>query len=104
MKYTLTLLMLFAGMNAFSQEWYSANRKLKPPKETDDYYATIGYFDRYDTVPCIYIRRGSTELHKGFKLIHVHNGDYTDNRHTFRVFFDNQMHRIYNVDRFCFNQ
>jgi hypothetical protein len=103
MKYILSLLVLFVCTSAFSQQWHPANKKLKSPKRTGGYYVTVGYSSWYDTIPCTYIIKRSAVTQKGFKVVYVHNGHYTDNARTFRVFYDERRNRIRNVERFYFN-
>jgi len=83
-----------------AQQWHPANKKLKQPPNTSGYYTTIGYFNRYDTIKCVYAKGGLEKL--GYKAVVVHNGHYADDRRTFRVFFDQHKVRVNKVDSFYF--
>jgi len=99
MKFAIVFIALLAYKSVFSQEWHSANKKLKPPKNSSGYNITVIFFDKYDTVPCIYVTADGREQ-KGYKSIFLRNGYYTDDANTFRVFFDDRMIRVYNVERY----
>ena len=100
MKHTILLLLTFFLFKvSMCQEWHSASKKLKIT-DTDDWSNTMGYFDHYDTARCVYVLKGDSVEHRGFKLILDHNDDYKDNARTFRVFYDDKMNRVYNVDKY----
>lgn len=101
MKFAIALLLVVTCKTAFSQEWHSANKKLKPPKNSSGYSITVIFFDKYDTVPCTYVTTDGRQQ-KGYKYIFLCNGYYTDNANTYRVFFDDRMNKVYNVERYYF--
>ena len=102
MKYSIVILCLLAGQTAFTQQWHSAGKKLRQPQKTSDYYKTVGYFNRYDSIPCTYLTNGSIQPQKGFKFVYVRHGHYIDDIHTFRVFYDQHFNKVDNVERFYF--
>jgi|GEM_PF-2401427 len=106
MRYAIVIFLLlvcslFACSTAFSQNWHSASDTLKGPQNNTGYYVTVAYFNRYDTVPCTYTIAGSKQHRKGFKVVYVLDGYYTDKPETMRVFYDRRMNRIDNVDSYC---
>jgi len=103
MKYfILPFFLLCIGKNALSQTWHAAGDTLKEPRNPSGYYVTIAYHNGYDTVPCTYVAAGSNEQHKGYRFVYLHNGYFTDAGETWQVFYDDKMHRIYNVERYYF--
>lgn len=102
MRYILTILLFFVCIGAFSQKWHEASKKLKPSKSPSAYYITVGYFNRYDTIPCTYITSDNPQAQNGFKFVYVRNGQYIDDSRTFHVFYDKQFHQVYNVQKFYF--
>ena len=102
MRYFIAVFLLLVCKTAFTQQWHPANKKLKQPKNTSGYYITVGYFNRYDSIPCTYVTHSSAQLQKGFKFVYVRHGHYIDDTHTFRIFYDENFKRINDVDRFYF--
>src|SRR5690242_17943679 len=102
MKYVAIALLLIVCQSTFAQKkWHVASYKLKLPKNNTGYYVTVAYFNRYDTVPCIYITKNSEQQLNGYKLVYFRDGYYTDDHRTWKVFFNDHLQRIYNVERYC---
>ena len=101
--WTVVILLLAAGSPAFSQNWHAAGDTLKLPESPGHIYSSIGTLKNYDTVPCTYTVSGNNALQKGFKMVHIRHGFYTDNASTLYVFFDEGLRRVYHVDRFYFH-
>jgi len=101
MKYFIALLALSICLSAYSQEWHSAKKKLKQPRKSG-YNITVIFYDKYDTVPCVYVTNDGKQEQKGYKYIYLRGGFYTDNASTVQVFFDERMKRVYNVKRYYF--
>lgn len=101
MKYILSFLVLLCfSMHSFSQNWHAAGDTLKLPESPGHIYSSIGSLKNYDTVPCTYTVSGSMALRKGFKMVHIRHGFYTDNANTLYAFFDEDRQRIYNVSKY----
>jgi len=98
-----TIILLAGGSPAFSQSWHAASDTLKLPPSPGHIYSSIGSLKNYDTVPCTYTVSGSAALRKGFKMVRIRHGFYTDNASTLNVFFDDALRRVYHVDRFYFH-
>ncbi|HEY4208930.1 MAG TPA: hypothetical protein VGM31_19030 [Puia sp.] len=103
MKFAIFLLILFTGKNALSQDWHGAKERLVPPLEKHGYHMCVTYIDRHDTIPCIYIVKGSSRRLKGYKFVYVQNGYYIDDNLTYQALYDEQLHRIKNVRKYYFN-
>jgi hypothetical protein len=95
--------MLVAGSPAFSQNWHAAGDALRLPPSPAHIYSSIGSLNNYDTVPCTFTVAGDTALQKGFKMVCVRHGFYTDNATTLHMFFDEGRRRVYHVERFYFH-
>jgi hypothetical protein len=104
MKFWTIIILLFAAApSVFSQNWHAAGDTLKLPESPGHIYSSIGSLKNYDTVPCTYTVSGSMALRKGFKMVHIRHGFYTDNSSTLNVFFDEGLRRVNHVDRFYFH-
>jgi len=104
MRLVATLLLLFfLHLAAAAQTWHSASKWLNEPKSPSGIYATVSLFSRYDSVPCTYVSASSKLLQKGYKVVYVKNGYYTDDPATFGVFLDENWRRIRHVSRYYFN-
>jgi len=102
MRYFIAVFFLLVCKTALSQQWHPANKKLVPLPKTNGYYTTIGHFSKYDSVSCTYVTSRSSQLHRGFKFVVVNNGRYSDDAHTFRVFYDEHFKKVHHVERFYF--
>lgn len=100
-QYVLLLLIVFLFKVSMGQVWHSADEKLKY-RRVNPYYATIRCFDACDTLKCIYTINGSPVEYNGFKPVLFHNCHYIDTRKTFKVFYDDKMRRINNVEKYYF--
>jgi hypothetical protein len=93
------LLIAFIGIATTTQaQWHSTKERLTEPSSL--YQASIRYFDRYDTVPCLYTLSDTTHPKKGYKKVFVKNGYYTDNGLTEGILFNSRMKRIYNATKY----
>lgn len=102
MKELLVGLLVFTFQRAVAQEWHSAGERLSEPKSPSHFYVSASYLAQYDSVPCMYMNFSSGRLRKGFKVVYVHNGYFTDDSRTYRVFLDERFRRIYDVRRYYF--
>jgi hypothetical protein len=105
MKKVLPILVFFLLLYSisFSQEWHSVTDTLKLPVSINNGMVSDGFFNRFDTVECNYVLKGSHTIYKGYKFVFVMQGFYTDTSITLYVFFDEKKHRIVDVQRFYFN-
>lgn len=101
--WTVIIIILVASKPAFSQNWHAAGDTLKLPESRGHIYSSIGSLKNYDTVPCTYTVTGNTALQKGYKMVHIRHGFYTDNATTLHIFFDEDRRRVYHVERFYFH-
>jgi len=101
--WTVIILILAAGRPAFSQNWHAAGDTLRLPESPGHIYSSIGSLKNYDTVACTYMVSGSMALRKGFKMVYIRHGFYTDNASTVQIFFDEALRRVYHVERFYFH-
>jgi len=103
MKYPIAIILLLTCKNSFSQNWHKAGDTLRLPESQSHFYTASGYLNRYDTVPCVYTAQGNETLKKGYKMVYVQSGFYTDKPNTLHVFFDDHLRRVTDVERFSFD-
>jgi hypothetical protein len=94
--------MLAFNEHSVAQTWYKTKDSLRLPASLGNIYTASGDLIKYDTVPVTYALTGSKELRKGFKMVHISKGYYVDDSSTVRVFFDDRLHKINDVERFYF--
>ena len=82
--------------------WHSADKWLAEPTNRGQYHASVNYLICYDTVPCMYVSSSGRRRHKGFKVVYIKDGYYTDDVSTFGVFLDKRSQRIEDVRRYYF--
>lgn len=103
----VALLLLFFFLHSAAivtaQSWHSARERLSQPKSPSGFYATVSFLSRYDSVPCTYVSVSSKQPQKGYKVVYVQNGYYTDNSQTFGVFLDEQFRKVQGVRRYYFH-
>ncbi|HLX67090.1 MAG TPA: hypothetical protein VKR41_08845 [Puia sp.] len=104
MRLLLYALPAIAAERTAAQEWHPANKWLKEPESPSGFYTSASYFTRYDTVPCVYESLASDQVQKGYKVVFVKDGYYTDNSRTFGLFLNDRFQRIYHIRRYSFSK
>jgi len=103
MRYPIAIFLILAGNFAYTQDWHKAGDTLKPPETIGNMLPSTRFTTRYDTIACIYTVRGSNQQRKGYKLVHIQRGFFSDDASTVHVFYDDRLRRIKDVERFHFN-
>jgi hypothetical protein len=103
MKVWLAILLLLSGKRMLGQDWHTAGDPLKLPPSPGNFYASVRYLKKYDTVQCTYKLTGSDDLRPGYKMVKIQYGFYTDNAKSLHVFFDDRGRRIRHVEKFYFH-
>lgn len=86
-------------------QWHQASDTLRGPGGPGHkYYMATKYFNRYDTIPCIYALKLNNTLivSHGFKKVFLFDAFYTDDSTTMDKFFDSAHHPVKGVERYCF--
>ena len=100
---SLVVTILAFGQHTFAQAWHTAGDPLKLPPSPGNFYNTVLYLKKYDTVACTYKVTGSDDLRHGYKMVRIQYGFYTDNSKSLNVFFDERGRRIRHVEKFYFH-
>jgi hypothetical protein len=101
---SLVITVLAFGQFSFAQaSWHMAGDPLKLPPSPGSFYNAVLYLKKYDTVACTYKVIGNDDLRKGYKMVRIQYGFYTDNSKSLNVFFDERGRRIRHVEKFYFN-
>lgn len=83
-------------------KWHSADERLSEPTSQSHFTSSAIYFNRYDSIPCVYVTTSGAHQRSGYKVVYVKNGYYTDNGRTFGVFLNDRFERISGVRRYYF--